>query len=384
MDTTLPKLSASSFARHFSTIVDPRKPGMCDHLLLDILFIAVLAVICGADGWDEIHDWGVSRKATLQQVLALPNGIPSADTFRRVFARIRPQAFEASFRGWIAERVMALRERAIGAIAIDGKTLRGAAKQAGSGAGLHLVHAWAVEERLLLGQVATAEKSNEITAIPDLLDLLDLEGAVVTIDAMGCQRAIAAKIKEGGGDYLLAVKDNQPSLLPAVQEVIEREAPLAPGATCSWTIDFKEPDSRQEVRRLMATSASALPMAERWEGVMSCGVVESDRTVKGVRTTERRYFITSLPHDDADRLLRLARGHWGVENNLHWVLDVAFREDASAVHEGHAPENLSLLRKIALTALKSEITFKAGIARKRKRAGWDDRYLFEVLTAGFK
>ena len=379
MATSRPKLKASAFALHFSKVPDPRKAGMCDHLFLDIVFIAVLAVICGADGWDEIHDWAVSKREMLERVLALPSGIPSADTFQRLFARIRPASFEKAFRGWIAERLDEFTERAI---AIDGKTSRGVARHRRDSQGLHIVHAWAVGEGLLLGQVATAEKSNEITAIPALLDVIDLRGAVVTIDAMGCQRAIAETIIVGGGDYLLVVKENQPLLLEAVAEVTSREGKLAPSAECSWTATIEKGHGRSEIRRLTATSAQHLPVAERWAGVRSCGVIESVREIDGVASTERRYFIASLPHDDAARLLRIARGHWSVENSLHWSLDVSFREDASAVHEGHGPENLSLLRKIALTALRADTSFKAGLARKRKRAGWDDAYLVRVLGAG--
>jgi predicted transposase YbfD/YdcC len=379
MATSRSKLKASAFALHFSKVPDPRKAGMCDHLFLDIVFIAVLGVICGADGWDEIHDWAVSKREMLERVLALPSGIPSADTFQRLFVRIRPASFEKAFRGWIVDRLGEFTERAI---AIDGKTSRGVARYRKDQQGLHIVHAWAVGEGILLGQLATEEKSNEITAIPELLDVIDVKGAVVTIDAMGCQRAIAEKIVAGGGDYLLVVKENQPSLLNAVQEVVGRAGRLAPSAECSWIATMEKGHGRSEVRRLTATSAQTLPMAERWAGVCCCGVIESEREVKGVESTERRYFITSLPHDDAARLLRLARGHWAVENSLHWSLDVSFREDASAVHEGHGPENLSLLRKIALTALKADTSFKAGLARKRKRAGWDDGYLVRVLGAG--
>ena len=372
-------LTKTSFVRHFSTVEDPRKERMCDHLLLDILLIAMMAVICGADGWDEMHDWGRSKEGMLRTMLTLPEGIPSADTFRRVFARIVPSAFEAAFRGWIGDLIGASPGRLI---AVDGKAVRGVARHSPLGTGLHLVHAWSVTNRLLLGQVATDVKSNEITAIPELLALLDLEGAVVTIDAMGCQRVIAKQIVAAKGDYVLTVKDNQPTLLAAVVAEMARVGPMAPSETCSWTINVNEGHGRQEVRRLLATSAAGLPVAERWEGVRSCGVMESMRTVGDKTSTEYRYFITSLEHHDGERLTSILRGHWGVENHLHWTLDVAFREDACTVHEGHGPENLSLLRKIALTALKATTSFKAGIARRRKRAGWDDAYLLEVLSRG--
>lgn len=352
---------------------------MCDHLLLDILLIAVMAVICGADGWDEIHDWGSSKETMLRTMLALPDGVPSADTFRRVLARITPSAFEKAFRGWIGDLIGVATGRLI---AIDGKAVRGAARHSPLGKGLHLVHAWSVTNRLLLGQVATEEKSNEITTIPELLALLDLEGAVVTIDAMGCQRAIAKQIVDAKGHYVLAVKDNQPTLLAAVLAAVTRAEPTAPSDTCSWTAEFSEGHGRQEIRRLVATNAAALPVAERWEGIRSCGVLESERTVGDRTSVERRYFITSLEHQDGDQLASILRGHWSVENHLHWTLDVAFREDDCTVHEGHGPENLSLLRKIALTALKAATSFKASVARRRKRAGWDDKYLLDVLRSG--
>lgn len=372
-------LSKSSLIQHFSVIEDPRKAGLCDHLLIDMLVIAVLSVICGADGWDEIHDWGRSKEAMLGRILTLPAGIPSADTFRRLFARIAPVAFERAFRGWVGALIGDCTERLI---AIDGKAVRGAARHSPMGKGLHLVHAWSVSNRMLLGQVATGEKSNEITAIPELLDLLDLQGALVTIDAMGCQRSIARQIIVGGGDYLLTLKDNQPSLLAAVTEAVAQAEPTAPSEACSWSAEFSEGHGRQEVRRVIATSAAALSEAERWEGLRSCGVMECTRTVGEHTSTERRYFITSLGHRDGDRLSSSLRGHWSIENHLHWTLDVAFREDACTVHEGHGPENLSLLRKIALTALKAATSFKASIARRRKRAGWDDKYLLDVLRCG--
>lgn len=379
METPRQSLRKSSFVEHFSTVPDPRKEGMCEHLLLDILLIAVLAVICGADGWDEIHDWGVAKEELLRKMLVLPHGIPSADTFRRTFARIKPTEFERAFRAWIGELI---ETTARPHIAIDGKTSRGVARHSSKENSLHLVHAWSVTNRLLLGQVATAEKSNEITAIPELLKLLDLDGAVVTIDAMGCQRAIAEQIVRGGGDYVLPVKENQPGLLEAVTKLVDKAALVAPGKTASWGIQCDEGHGREEVRRLVATSAATVSVAEKWEGLRSCGYVECMRTIGDRTTTERRYFITSLDWKDDAQLLSVLRGHWSVENHLHWTLDVAFKEDSSAVHEGHGPENLSLLRKIALTALKATTTFKAGLARRRKRAGWDDRYLLEVLLAG--
>jgi predicted transposase YbfD/YdcC len=379
MATPRVKLDAPSFLEHFGALADPRKEAMCDHLLLDILVIAILATICGADGWTEIQAFGESKEAFLRTILALPNGIPSVHTFQRVFARLHPKRFEAAFRGWTGHLVDHSKGRLI---AVDGKTLRGVVKRSLRRQGLHLVHAWAVGNRLLLGQLATTAKSNEITAIPDLLDVLDLTGAIVTIDAMGCQTAIAAKILGGGADYVLTVKENQPTLLAAVTAHLATATAARPTVPVTTARDDTSGHGRRERRRIVVAPAPTGPATARWPGLASCVLVESERELNGKVTRERRYYITSLPHDDAVRLGQAIRGHWSVETPLHWHLDVAFREDASTVSAGHGPENLSLLRKIALTALTRDPSAKLGVAARRKRAGWDDRYLLKVLAHG--
>lgn len=368
-------LRRSTLYKHLSSLEDPRKAGLVDHLLLDIVLITIMAMICGAEAWDEVHDWADSKKRMLRKMLDLPNGIPSADTFRRVFVRIKPWAFERVFRAWVDEMIDQHGQRWI---AIDGKTVRGVARRSHGERSLHLVHAWCRQNGVLLGQVATDERSSELSAIPELLAVLELKGSVVTIDALGCQRTIAEQIVEGGGDYVLRLKSNQPKLHQAVQQAISDVRDTAPGPMAGWSSSSDAGHGRAEVRRVITADASAL--STEWKGLNSCGVIETERTVDGKTSVTDHYFISSLPHGDAALLGDHVRGHWGIENKLHWTLDVAFREDESAVHEGHAPENLSLIRKMVLALLKEDTSFKAGIQRKRKRAGWDEPYLRSLLT----
>ena len=373
------KLSNKAFVEPFGSLRDPRKEGMCDHLLLDILVIAIVAVVCGADGWDEIHAFGVDKIAFLQTLLTLPNGIPSVSTFQRVFARIHPKHFEASFRKWTAHLVDHSKGRLV---ALDGKSVRGVAKRSLSGDGLHLVHAWAADNRLLLGQFATDVKSNEITALPELIKMLDLEGAVVTIDAMGCQTEIVKAILEGKADYILGVKANQPALHQIVKDTFAKAAVGDPSVPTATAVDDTQGHGRIERRRITATPAPSLPELARWEGLASFIQVESERHTADKVSHEVRYYIASLPPHSASLFGAKIRGHWSVENPLHWQLDVAFREDACMVSAGHGAENLSLLRKIALTMITRDKTRKLGIAAHRKRAGWNDDRLLHVLVHG--
>ena len=334
----------------------------------------------GKHTWSQMETFGQQKYTLLRTILSLPAGIPSKHTFQRIFARLDPKGFEAAFRGWIGAQ---LGEASRPLIAVDGKTLRGSGKGFGMGKALHLVHAWSVGNRLLLGQVATDAKSNEITAIPELLKLLDLREAIVTIDAAGCQRSIAAAIVEAGADYVLAVKANQATLFEAVQRALATADPQVPTATHHRAEQANGGHGRKEHRTVWATEAHTLPMAGRWLGLASCLVVESVCTRQGKVTRDRRYFISSLRPDDAEGLARVIRGHWDVENALHWNLDVAFHEDDSLVHAGHGPENLSLIRKLALTALAKDTTLKASLPERRKAAGWNDEYLLAVLRNGF-
>ena len=373
------RLDAEAFLDYFGDLEDPRQQGKIDHLLVDILVIALLAVICGAETWSQIAAYGERKRGLLETLLPLRHGIPSKHTFQRVFARLKPSAFGAAFRGWTTH-LFGVTDGKV--IAVDGKTLRGSGRANPLGRAMHLVHAWSVQNRMLLGQYATDAKSNEITAIPELLKLLDLKGAVVTIDAGGCHKGIAATIVQDEGNYVITVKGNQPKLLAAVTQRME-EVRSSPELV-SYAEESNGGHGRQETRRVWAADARALAVAALWPGLRSCVMVETTRWRKADNTTTRevRYAISSLPHDDAARHGRLIRGHWQVENALHWSLDVAFHEDDSLIHVGHAPENLSLVRKFALTLLTRDKTRRASVAERRKVAGWDDQFLLALLRQG--
>lgn len=369
-----------SIARHFQELTDPRREQGKRHGLVEIITITILGVVCGADEWTEIEDVAQAKLAWLRRMFDLPHGLPSHDTLGRVFARIDPRQFERCLTGWITHLAELARSDLI---AIDGKTLRHSYDPADGKAALHMVSAWCRANRLVLGQVATDLKSNAITAIPQLLRLLDLEGAVVTIDAMGTQRDIARQIVEQGGDYLLPVKENQPALYRDVT-LFFADA-LASGFAGTEHAHARTTDGghgRLEVRRAWSVWDIAwLPSRSRWKKLRSLLCVESRRTTGEPTSTERRYYISSLDGQDAARLLDLTRGHWGVENDLHWSLDVCFREDDSRTRKGHAPQNLAVIRRAALALLKNETDFAAGLRRKRRRCAMDHDYLLKVLNA---
>ncbi len=372
--------SDHSLRVHFANLPDPRVDRAKRHELLDVVTIAICAVLCGADSWVDIELFGRSKEGWLRTFLALPNGIPSHDTFGRVFAALDPAAFQRCFLGWVQAVAGAAEEQGI---AIDGKTARRSHDRPMGREPLHLVSAWATTPGLVLGQVATDTHSNEITAIPALLDALILEDSIVTIDAMGCQRAIAAQIVERGGDYVLALKDNQPTLHELVAHHFTAVAEDVTGLAQDCSTSISKDHGRLEVRRCWATDDPAvlewLDSERTWPGLASIACIEDERRIDSQITRARRYYLSSLPAAAA-RLAAAVRGHWGIENRLHWVLDVAFREDECRVRTGHAPANFAVLRHIALNLLRQEPSPKVGIKAKRLKCGWDDAYLLKVLA----
>jgi predicted transposase YbfD/YdcC len=370
-------LRALSLLEGFADLPDPRVKRTQRHPLLDVVVLAILAVIGGAEGWDDIALFGRWKLPWLRRFLPLPAGIPSADTFRRVLAALDPDAFHRAFRTWMQALMGSTGGKVI---AIDGKTLRGSFDTALGRSPLHLVNAWATENNLLLGQLATDTKSNEVTAIPALLALLALEGAIVTIDAMGCQKAIARTLVGKGADYVLALKNNHPTLYAEVVAFFD-EALAHPSAEHpvfeATTVDGGH--GRIETRRVRSSpSVGWLTASEAWAGLRSLVCVESTRQVGEATSVERRYYLSSLEGTDPARMGTLVRAHWGVENGLHWVLDVTFREDACRVRKDHGPQNLSLLRKLALNLYKQEPS-KLSARQKRLQALWRQDDILEVL-----
>jgi predicted transposase YbfD/YdcC len=382
--------ATAGVARFFTDLPDPRAPNVV-HRLHDILVVALCAVICGADGWAEVEVFGRSKLAWFRTFLDLPGGIPSHDTFGRVFARLDPDALERCFVAWTSAVADASGGRLI---SIDGKAIRRSFEHAWDKSGMaHMVSAYVDANRTVFAQAAVSDKSNELGAIPRLLGLLDLDGATVTIDAIGCQRDVARRIVEAGGDYVLAVKDNQPALHAKVKGLLD-EAIL--GAFAGMSHGYRERTDgghgRVETRRAWVSDEVRWlgdGLLSQWPGLAtgSVGVVEAVRQdlgdPSGKVTTERRYFISSLgggSDADAARLADAVRGHWSVENRLHWQLDVSFREDERRIRKGHGAQNYSRLCRLALNLLKRDATVKIGIHGKRLKAGWDEHYLLRLLT----
>lgn len=360
--------------KHFRRLRDPRINRHKRHLLIDVVVIAICGVVAGCDDWQQIETFARARHDWLKKFLRLPKGIPSHDTLERVFDRLDPQAFQACFRDWM----QALHEDlGLCQIAIDGKTLRG------SGVGglkpLHIVSAWSTANSVSLGQIAVAEKSNEIPAIPKLLELLDLHGALVTIDAMGCQKGIAAKIVDGGGDYVLPAKDNQPSLLADIQSCFAEAQAQNFGQVQHDCYDTENCGHGRQERRYydIIVDPPERPSWKDWAGLRVIGVCYYECIRDGKTTTETHYFIgsrkaTAKVYGDA------LRSHWGIENNLHWQLDVTFREDENRVSKRHGAENLALVRRLALSLLKQHPD-KRSLACKRLLAALDPAFLAEIL-----
>lgn len=363
--------------RWFGELEDPRPGHNVMHRLSDLLAIAILAVLCGAESWVDVATFGCCKIDWLRTFLSLPHGIPSHDTFGRVFSRLDPAQFEKCFMNWMA----AVAQSPVRLIAVDGKTLRHSFDRASEKAAIHMISAWSQANQLVLGQLTTEAKSNEITAIPQLLELLDLKGAVVTADAMGCQKAIAAKIVDQGGDYLLQVKDNHPTLHEELQLLfVEGMRPDCLGVTYEFTEQTDAGHGRIETRRLWTTQeVDWYAEADQWERLARFICVEAIREVDGKRSTARRYYLSSRRHATPESLLGMIRGHWGIENGLHWCLDVSFSEDSSRIRQGHAAENFSRLRRLALNLLRQDKTLKIGLKGKSKACSWDHQYLMNIL-----
>jgi predicted transposase YbfD/YdcC len=368
-----------SIKKHFRGLSDPRVVGRTRHLLLDIIVMAICGVIGNCDDWPDIALFAQQRESWFKRFLKLPGGVPSHDTFERVFAALDPRGFERCCLAWLREVADLV---GVGHIAIDGKTLCGSA---GATLGpLHLVSAWATQAHLVLGQVAVDGKSNEITAIPKLLELLDLQGALVTIDAIGCQRAIAKQIVAGGGDYVLVVKGNQGRLLADIQETVAAalDGELPAGTVRQFTTTERDHGRQEERSCVMVQHVASIRDRQLWPGLTTVGMCRRERTVNGQTSTEVCYFIGSR-RMGARRYAQALRSHWGIENNLHWQLDVSFSEDASRIENRHGATNFALFRKMALSLLKQHPR-KDSIARKRKRAALDTAFLGEVLARATK
>jgi predicted transposase YbfD/YdcC len=375
-----------SLIKHFEPLTDPRLDRRKDHDLIDILVIAVCCLMCAGESFNDMEDFGLAKQEWFKTFLGLRNGIPSHDTFNRVFAALDPKEFLQCFLAWTQSVRRAVSQEIV---ALDGKALRRAVN--GDESVKYIVSAWAEGNGLVLGQLKVADKSNEITAVPQLLRVLELSGCIVTLDAMGCQKKIAREIIEADADYVLALKGNQETVHQEVKTflddaVAQRQEPGGPGAKPSReaaaraTLETVEKDhGRLETRRYYQSDQLGwFADRSRWEGLRSVGLVEAIREINGKASVERRYYLSSLPLG-VETFARAVRGHWGVENKLHWAMDVSFGEDDSRARAGNAAENLATLRRLALNLLKRERTKKRGIRGKMLNASWDHPYLLRLL-----
>ncbi len=371
-----------SLLPHFAALEDPRVERTRLHPLINVLTIAITAVICGAESWDEIAAFGEARAAWFGTFLDLSHGIPSHDTFNRVFAALDPRQFEACFLAWVHAAAPILPAQVV---AVDGKTVRRSHDRHQGRAAIHLVSAWAAEQRLVLAQVKVADKTNEITAIPEVLRALTVQGCLVTLDALGCQRAIAQQVLDQGGDYVLALKDNQPMLAADVQECF---AQAQASGFADVAHDAQEAvdkgHGRVEIRRRWVISdpdvLAWLHAEHHWSGLAAIGMVQTERRLTDTTTIGTRYYLLSRPLS-AQALGEAVRSHWGIENQVHWVLDVSFGEDRSRIRRGLAAENAALLRRIALNVIRHHPWKRYSIKARRLIAGWNDTYRLQLLAA---
>lgn len=369
----MPEKSIETF---FENINDPRHHNKL-HKLIDVLIIAICAVVAGADTYEQIENFGKKRKKWLSRFLQLPHGIPSHDTFGRIFERMNPNEFQNCFMHWIGY----VTEQTKGqVIAIDGKTLRRSHDRSNDKKAIHMVSAWASSNQVVLGQLKTREKSNEIKAIPVLLKLLDISGCIITIDAMGTQKKIAGTIIDRSGDYVLALKENQKTFYDEVVLFFDKmEEMKGQGYKFDEHTTVDSDHGRIETRRYVTTSGIEwFEDQKNWPGLASIGMVVSTRESQNERSHEKRYYISSL-ESDAKNFGNAVRKHWGIENSVHWVLDIAFREDESRIRNGSAPENFAAIRHIALNLLRNNKTFKGSVKTKRLNAAMDTQYLEKVV-----
>jgi predicted transposase YbfD/YdcC len=379
----MPKKPLEAIEEHFRKVTDPRLDRTKEHKLIDMIVIAICAVICGAEGWTDIENFGNSKLPWLKTFLELPNGIPSHDTFGRVFSMLDAQQFQLAFYEW----VLAVNEIVHGQIInIDGKRLAGSGDKLLGKRAIYMVSAWAEENEVVLGQRKVDEKSNEITAIPELLKMLAISGCIVTIDAIGTQTSIAKTIVDAQADYVLSVKENQGHLFEDISVLFAvDQAHDFKYATLEHHQEVHKGHGRIEIRECWSTSDPAylnlIRERENWAGLHSVAMLVNTRIMSGKQTKKIRYYISSLP-SDPKQLLHTVRKHWAIENELHWVLDVALKEDHSRVRKDQAPENFAVLRHMALNLLKQEKTAKGGIHAKQLQAAWKEDYLLKILSAG--
>lgn len=363
-----------TISNHFGTIEDPRKYNI-QHELIDIITIAICAIICGAENWVDVEQYGRSKYEWLKQFLRLPNGIPSHDTFGIIFSLLDPEQFNEAFTRWWQSIQTIVREKHV---AIDGKTLRGSHDKAINKSAIHVISAWAVENGIVLGQVKTDEKSNEITAIPELIKQLELKGAVVSIDAMGCQKVIAQEIVDKQADYVFSLKGNHGFLHDQIKTFFQDNT--KEGAECDCYESTDGGHGRIEIRRYATTDdIEWLQGKEQWAGLKTIIMVHRERHVDEKVNVETSYYISSM-EKDAERIGHAIRNHWQIENSLHWVLDVSFDEDRCRIRKNHAPANMATLRHIALNLIKQEKTFKGSVKTKRLKAAWENSYLMKILS----
>jgi len=369
----------ASLEIHFLSLTDPRAKHSIEHRLIDIVIITICAVICGADNWVEVENYGNEKQEWLKQFLELPHGIPSHDTFMRVFASLKPEQLQQCFFNWIQAVSQVTKGQVI---AIDGKSLRSALERGQSRGAIHMVSAWATENRLVLGQTKVKAKSNEITAIPKLLKILTIEGCLVSIDAMGCQTEIAQTIIEQQGDYVLALKANHKHLYEDVVQLFKSARQQDwKDIEHEFYQTINKGHGRIEIRRHWTMGLTEyLCGAEQWKGLQSIGLVESERRVNNQTMSEQRYYLLSI-QSDAQRLATAVRSHWSIENQLHWILDVSFQEDLVKGCLDYSAENLAVIRHLAVNLLTHEHTAKGGIRAKRLKAGWNNNYLTVVLNS---